>query len=100
MKAAQRHSAERGQPKNQRTPVIEFLMKLWADKAVELVEEANRDAHGGMLTVPTAAIDERHYRQASERLRDETAALKPVVIRRDEAVLPEHSSRAAKRPKQ
>jgi hypothetical protein len=50
------------------TPVVRLLAKLWSDRAAELVDAANRDAHGGVLRVCAEPLGVRHYRHASELL--------------------------------
>ena len=44
--------------------LIKFLAKLWSDRLTEVVEAANREAHGGALTIRTEAIGRCHYEHA------------------------------------
>ena len=54
--------------KAERSAVLRFLAKLWSDKAAQLAEDANRDAHGGALRTRDAPLPARHYRRACELL--------------------------------
>ena len=48
--------------------VFKLLTKLWADKMAEIVDDANRDAHGGELKVPDKPIALVHYEVACEKV--------------------------------
>ena len=48
--------------------VFKLLTKLWADKMAEIVDDANRDAHGGELKVPDKPIALAHYEVACEKV--------------------------------
>ena len=48
--------------------VFKLLTKLWADKMAEIVDDANRDVHGGELKVPDKAIALAHYEVACEKV--------------------------------
>ena len=49
-------------------PLLRFLAKLCTDRASQLVENANRRAHGGSLAEPDAPLAPETYREASEAL--------------------------------
>ena len=48
--------------------VFKLLTKLWADKMAEIVDDANRDVHGGELKVPDKPIALAHYEVACEKV--------------------------------
>lgn len=80
--------------------VVRLLAQLWADKAAELVEAANRDVHGGVLAIAHAPLEVRAYAAACEQLvarvaREEEAAELPASRKREQQ--PPGAASSAKR---
>lgn len=76
--------------------VVRFLAKLCADCVSEIVELANRSAHGGELLCRTQPIAPRHYRTACTQL---LAAARKLAEEAQKQPAPAATGRGAKRPR-